>query len=538
MSIIKHICYNPDNGRLILSDSENNHYLCDLFGRNYPEFLPDITGIVNGKNRKKLAPLTFSSQITIPTYQHFTEYYPTIRRFEGYSKFPRPLVPPFANIPNYDLKDNCKKELIKQLQKYFSNNEAKVFIGKENENKGLSYLTCDLNQCDVAKEDSFKIIKIIDETFEEYKKIYKYQLNTLKTNPVLVALNQFKEVLKRNDNMKIINGRLLKVPNKEIIEKYNAIHERMRKIGLKRMKIVKKEFSKTTRNEVPDINEITNSSDITLGKRIYGKFGIYSYEEEQRKKEEEEKRLEEEEKRKEEEEKLKAEMEQKRLEEEAKKKEEEAKKKEEDETNKNVNEEEKNDENNIKELTDNLAIKEEEKKEEEEKKVEIKEETLDEKIKKGDISFISIMSENEKKFKKEHIIEPIKSLFLFNKRVKAENSLLNGFIEKPYLEPPYFRKGIPTKMKTNGQLMDEDLELLRKTNPIAFSVQDRKMEEDFRQLKRKVMLNRITIRNMERQHILNEREKEKEKERERKKSRTDGNFNVDGGMKKLSLVGS
>ncbi len=531
MSIIKNICYNPDNGRLILSDSENNHYLCDLFGRKHPEFLPDLSGFINGRQRKQLSTLTFSSTVSLPSTENFIEYYPTIRRFEGYSKFPRPLVPPFANIPNYDLKDNCKKELIKQLQKYFSNNEAKVFIGKENENKGLSYLTCDLNQCDVAKEDSFKIIKIIDETFEEYKKIYKYQLNTLKTNRVLVALNQFKEVLKRNDNMKIINGRLLKIPCDEIIEKYNYIHERMRKIGLKRMKIVKQEYSKTTRNYVPDINEITNSSDITLGKRIYGKFGIYSYEEEQRKKEEEEKRLEEEEKRKEEEEKLKAEMEQKRLEEEAKKKEE-------DETNKNVNEEEKNDENNIKELTDNLAIKEEEKKEEEEKKVEIKEETLDEKIKKGDISFISIMSENEKKFKKEHIIEPIKSLFLFNKRVKAENSLLNGFIEKPYLEPPYFRKGIPTKMKTNGQLMDEDLELLRKTNPIAFSVQDRKMEEDFRQLKRKVMLNRITIRNMERQHKINEREKEKEREREKLKSKTDGNFNVDGGRKKLSLVES
>ena len=538
MSIIKEICYNPDNGRLVLSDSENNHYLCDLFGRKYPEFLPDITGVENGKNRKKLAPLSFNSQITIPTNQNFTEYYPTIRRFEGYSKFPRPLVPPFANIPNYDLKDNCKKELIKQLQKYFSNNEAKVFIGKENENKGLSYLTCDLNQCDVAKEDSVKIIKIIDDTFEEYKKQYKYQLNTLKTNPVLVALTQFKEVLKRNENMKIINGRLLKIPCDEIIEKYNYIHERMRKIGLKRMKIVKQEYSKTTRNYVPDINEITNSSDITLGKRIYGKFGIYSYEEEQRKKEEEEKRLEEEEKRKEEEEKLKAEMEQKRLEEEAKKKEEEAKKKEEDEKNKNVNQEEKTDENNIKELNDNLVVNEEEKKEEEEKKVEIKEETLDEKIKKGDISFISIMSENEKIFKKEHIIEPIKSLFLFNKRFKAETSLLNGFIKKPYLEPPYFRRGIPTKMKTNGQLMDEDLELLRKTNPIAFSIQDRKIEEDFRQLKRKVMLNRITIRNMERQHKINEREKEKEREREKQKLKTDGNFNVDDGRKKLSLVES
>ena len=536
MSIIKDICYNPDNGRLILSDSENNHYLCDLFGRKYPEFLPDITGFVNGKKRKKLAPLSFSSQITIPTYQHFTEYYPTIRRFEGYSKFPRPLVPPFANIPNYDLKDNCKKELIKQLQKYFSNNEAKVFIGKENENKGLSYLTCDLNQCDVAKEDSVKLLKIIDETFKSYRQIYKYQLNTLKTNPVLVALTQFKEVLSRNENMKIINGRLLKIPGNEIIEKYNSIHERMRKIGLKHMKIVKKEYSKTYRNEVPDINEITNSSDITLGKRIYGKFGIYSYEEEQRKKEEEEKRLEEEEKRKEEEEKLKAEMEQKRLEEEAKKKEE-------DEKNKNVNvEENKIDENNIKELNDNLAVNEEEKKEEEkkeeEKKVEKKEENLDEKIKKGDISFISLMSENEKKFKKEHIIEPIKSLFLFNKRNKRENALLNGFIDKPYSEPPYFRKGIPTKMKTNGELMDEDLELLRKTNPIAFDIQNRKMDEDFRQLKRKVMLNRITIRNMERQHKINEREKEKEREWEKQKLKTDGNFNVDDGRKKLSLLGS
>jgi hypothetical protein len=86
--------------------------------------------------------------------------------------------------------------------------------------------------------------------------------------------------------------------------------------------------------------------------------------------------------------------------------------------------------------------------------------------------------------------------------------------------------------------MDEDLELLRKTNPIAFDIQNRKMDEDFRQLKRKVMLNRITIRNMERQHKINEREKEKEREREKQKLKTDGNFNVDDGRKKLSLLGS
>ena len=334
MSIIKQICYNPDNGRLILSDSENNHYLCDLFGRKHPEFLPDITGTVNNKNRKNLEHLPFNSTITIPSYNNYTDYFPTIRRFEGYSKFPRPLVPPFSNIPNYDLKDNYKNKLIKQLQKYFSSNEASIFIGKDNENRGLSYLTCDINEIDVAKEDSKKLIKKIEDTFSEYRKKYKYQLNTLKSNKVIIALTQFKEVLKRNSDMKIINGRLLKIPDEKIKEKYNAFHERIRRIGLKHMKILnqnqKKNFSETVRSDFIDINTMTNSSNITLGRRIFDKFGVYSYEEEQKKREEEERKREEEEKKREEEEKeeeKKREEEEKKREEEEKKREEEAKKK-------------------------------------------------------------------------------------------------------------------------------------------------------------------------------------------------------------------
>ena len=511
MSIIKNICYNPDNGRLILSDSENNHYLCDLFGRKHPEFLPDLSGFINGRQRKQLSPLTFSSTVSLPSTENFIEYYPTIRRFEGYSKFPRPLVPPFANIPNYNLSDKCKLELIKQLHKYFSNNDAKELINKINENKGLSYLTCDLTEYDCSKEDSDKIIKTIDETFELYKAQNKYKLNTLKNNPVLLALNKFKEVLLRNNNMKIINGRLLKLPNQEIIDKYKSIHGRIQNINLKHYKIIGRKYNKTTRNEFPDINSMTNSTNITLGKRIFRKFGIYSYEEEERKKEEEIKRKEEEEKKREEEEKLKAELEQKRLEEEAKKKEEEEKNK-----NVNIEEEKKEEENNIKELTENLTKKEEEKKEEVKKE---EKETLEEKIKKGNISFISLMSINEKKHKKENIIEPIKSLELINKRTKTENELLKGYIPPPILPQKYFRKGIPIKIKTNGELMDENLELLRKTNPIAFAVQDKKIDDDLRQLRRKVMINRITIKNMEKhfqisQKLKNEKEGEKDFKKE------------------------
>ena len=525
MSIIKQICYNPDNGRLILSDSENNHYLCDLFGRKHPEFLPDITGTVNNKNRKNLEHLPFNSTITIPSYNNYTDYFPTIRRFEGYSKFPRPLVPPFSNIPNYDLKDNYKNKLIKQLQKYFSSNEASVFIGKDNENRGLSYLTCDINEIDVAKEDSKKLIKKIEDTFSEYRKKYKYQLNTLKSNKVIIALTQFKEVLKRNSDMKIINGRLLKIPDEKIKEKYNAFHERIRRIGLKHMKILnqnqKKNFSETVRSDFIDINTMTNSSNITLGRRIFDKFGVYSYEEEQKKREEEERKREEEEKKREEEEK-KREEEEKKREEEEKKREEEAKKK---NINKEEEKKEEEESKNIEKLAENL--KEEEKKELDKKEEEKKEETLDEKIKRGNLSFISLMSENEKKFKKESIIEPIKSFNLYKQRLKTENELLKGFIKAPYYETPIFRKGIPTKIKSNGELMEEDLEILKKTNPIAFVKLDKKMKDDFVQLKKKVMLNRVTIRNMERQYIINQKKKLKN---------SDDNVNLDKSSNKITLT--
>ena len=137
------------------------------------------------------------------------------------------------------------------------------------------------------------------------------------------------------------------------------------------------------------------------------------------------------------------------------------------------------------------------------------------------------MSENEKKFKKESIIEPIKSFNLYKQRLKTENELLKGFIKPPYFETPIFRKGIPTKIKSNGELMDEDLEILKKTNPIAFLKLDKKMKDDFVQLKKKVMLNRVTIRNVERQHIINQKKKLKN---------SNDNVNLDKSSNKITLT--
>ena len=182
--IIKNICYLPDTGRLVLSDSENNHYLCDIYGNKHPEFFPYISGCLSGSARKKLLPLSVSVPHP-PKSKNYAEYFPITRKFEGYSQFPRPLVPPFANIPPHEIRRLGKKqELIEQLQKYFSIDKTQFLFTLPNDNKALDYLTCDLNQYDSVKGDTEVLLNLIENTFEEYRKIYKYKMNILHKNPV------------------------------------------------------------------------------------------------------------------------------------------------------------------------------------------------------------------------------------------------------------------------------------------------------------------------------------------------------------------
>ena len=52
--LIKNICYEMDTNKLMINDSENNHYLCDIFGRKKISFLPNITGSLNRYKRQNL----------------------------------------------------------------------------------------------------------------------------------------------------------------------------------------------------------------------------------------------------------------------------------------------------------------------------------------------------------------------------------------------------------------------------------------------------------------------------------------------------
>ena len=480
--IIKQICYNPDNSRLILSSSDNTHYLCDIYGNRKLKFLRGISGTSSTKERKKLAPLSINvSYSSIPKLKFYSDYFPINRKFEGYSFFPRPIAPPFVNIPSFDLNNLCKRELVNQLQKYFSSDDDKVFLNNKGENIGLSFFTSDLNQFDSAKEDSKKLINIIDQTIQDYKEENKFKFNVTKKNPFVSALLKFKNVLEMNGSMKIINGKLMKEPNDNI------------KVNL-RYNTENNDNVNEEKYDFMDINSITKSNDITLGRKINKKFGIFSYEEEEKRKKEEEEKL-----KKEEEEKLKKE------EEEKKKKEEEEKLKNEEENTENKNEEE---EKNLKEEMENkknISMITNDTNFEEEKKNEEKNE--DEKNK-TNISFISLMSENEKKYEKKNVL-PVKSEKQLEENLEKEIKYLPGYKKEIIKETGIVQKKIEVKFKNNGDFFLENLELLKKTNPIAYEIQQKKDEYDFKQLQRQRNQNRINAKNAERNHELKVK-KEKE----------------------------
>ena len=117
---IKNLCYDTDTGKITINDSENNIYKSDIFGRKIPKFLPHITGLKNRYNKNELEQKNLFRQKRVLNLKSistkeslgnntninisrnkkgYINYTPVIRKFEGYSKFPRPRGPPLLNIP-------------------------------------------------------------------------------------------------------------------------------------------------------------------------------------------------------------------------------------------------------------------------------------------------------------------------------------------------------------------------------------------------------------------------------------------------------
>jgi len=508
--LILNICYEAETGKLILSDNYNNHYLCDLFGRIKTTFKPNVTGQVSYTQRQRIDSARFSNPNTKRSIQSVkveeklsrphtskslfskksvaTDYHPNIRRLEGYSKFPRPLSPPFSNLPDNELKEQIKEDLIKHLERHFTTSQTKNIILNKNLNQGLSYLTTDLNEFDCLKVDNEKILKLIKKTLDSIKEKYTLKMKLFYKDPKVKALTQFSKYLLANKDTTIINNRKLPGPNPIIKKRYECIHSAITRHGLFKKKNNKhKNNNKLTLNndkdynymninlknltlescrginsknifKVKNKNEILHNlfkkdNDFNMGKKIPMVFGSFFYEEEAKNKQNENTR-----------------------------------------TLTQENKSTKKHKQKHKEVAKPAKVTKENAKGTIDNK-EKRNKTLDIIIKLKNISFISNKSENEKKYEEENI-KKVKGLTLIQNRYDKECNLLKGLKIKKRKGFMHLFKNAKPKYKNNGQLYEKDIDLLRKTNPIAFKLQEKKDEFDFKQLVKKVESQRINSDNI------------------------------------------
>ena len=468
--IILNICYNPETGKLTLSDNYNNHYSCDLFGRIKKKFFPNVTGVATYKERKIKTEEKYKMPKTTKNFflkeKGLIEYYPQTRKFDGYFNFPRPLSPPFCNIPENIMNNKTKQALISHLEKYFSDNKSKKYVSNYNLNVEMSYLTGDLNEFDSLKIEGEKLLDLIKNTLNSIKKEYALKMNMFNKLPMVKALRQFKKYIIENKEAILINNRRLKKPISTIKKKYDIIHKTITNFGLKRDKFknihqlkLDSLYNDNISNE-PKMKHLTLdnfykhetkdkdilmtklfTNDFKIGRKINMNFGQFYYED--------------------------------------------FKKKETQENTKTTNVKEKN----------KISETNKETKETKETEQSLYDKTLDDQIKKNNLSFISKIYDNENIYKKNKNIR-IKQMKLIKNNFLKEKNLLKGFETEERKGPILLIKNLKPKLKTNGELFDENIKLLRKTNPVAFQLQEKKDEFDLKQLRKKVNILKINEGNI------------------------------------------
>ena len=303
----KYLYKDIDSGKILITDYNNNIHETDVFGRRLRNFLPNITGMLSGTNRLNISMRMNNSKSENNMSENrnlifgsnknkfYYNYFPGIKKIDGYSFIPKPISVPFYNDDKSLLPDKVKNKLNDNLKRYYSQNNEKI---QKNNNFRLSYLNKDLTDNQGKIKDEKKLIKIIDKSLEELKEENKIKLNSVEKNPKYIALNRFKKSILDN-NEKSVYSNLKEAPI-EIKNKYNIIQNiiknRINEIKKKENLVIRKEkeylnkYIKSKKKPVfeiqrnkydlkniiigPDkLNNICQSKDFSIGRTIKMEFG-------------------------------------------------------------------------------------------------------------------------------------------------------------------------------------------------------------------------------------------------------------------------
>ncbi len=102
-----------------------------------------------------------------------------------------------------------------------------------------------------------------------------------------------------------------------------------------------------------------------------------------------------------------------------------------------------------------------------------------------DMSFLSVETENERRYKNQNLSKSVKSLKSLQIGLENEKKFIDGFKEKPVKEEGIIRKNGKSMLKSPGELYMKNMKLLEKVNPVAFENIRKKDEYDMKELVKK-----------------------------------------------------
>ena len=235
--VIKQINFEESSGKLILTEDDNTQYYCDIYGDKICSFLPEITGQRNSPVKRSELTRDKLGQNLKPNIRNSSGLYlPIINKFEGYSKFPQPLSPPFYNLDHnlkHDMSSENKRKLIKTLKKHFTNRKVVnqfALCSMNEDNNHLTYMMTPLKVCvDYNEGDKISLIKLIDEHLLDYNQKNRYKIDKIGKDPVIKALKRFRLLLEESKNVNVEKKLNLNRPSEKILEKYKNIKNKMKK---------------------------------------------------------------------------------------------------------------------------------------------------------------------------------------------------------------------------------------------------------------------------------------------------------------------
>ena len=515
-----------DTGKIIITDYSNNKYETDIFGRKLQNFLPKITGVMSGSTRAKItqvksknysSPFSRNENGNLSQKKNDINYHPTVKRMEGFCSFPRPISLPFYNIPDFEIKNNLKKNINEKIKQYYQ--VERNIINKQNNKKSiLSYLTKDLNMYNAGNKNKEKLLDLVDRNMDELKEEYKIKLSALHKNPNYIAMNQFKKRILFTKKTEEENNNKLNEPSDDIKKAYHIIHNIIKNNSSKRNnksfnkkessiinkyiknRIKEKSINKSNTSSIsrdsekgkyrkiniinnkykrknmiigPDkLNNIFRSKDFGIGRSIKMDFGNYSYEESK---------------------KIPPIL---------------------IDNNNNIDlsqDKDKENESYLPKISNNINSDMNRNKSKENlyqdkdtaetvsnmnrNNTEIR--IIDEKVEEDELSFISRENEIENKKNKKTNIRSNKFL---KKYCQHEKEMLEGIkIETPREEAEVLPNRKKNVLKNNGQLYREDIALLKLTNPKRYQIMEQKNEYDMKLLIKKLGRNRkdMEVKNKE-----------------------------------------